>query len=490
MSKDAFGLDEIYQNCIKNKIKLPTVQRGFVWKPYQIEELWDSLLRGYPIGAIVLHPKKENGQEIFEVLDGQQRITAICLGMLSRYNDNTENKILKASISNIRIFIDLAKPEDDNDTRKYIFRVITSSHPWGYQRKDNRKTLEANNIRRAMNEYKIPQKYKGKNFYEIPLKYYYPFDAIEPYPWDLFINPDYTDLPSLKKALEEWRRNYWNGKNRVGEYLMKQAKRNDKSDKNKKIEFYTIEEIWDAIQNMRKIQKMPILYLDFSSILNSSTSHLSNTKQVSMDDIENLFIRLNTAGTPLSAEELNYSILKSHIDLDLQRKIESACKKLFKPARFIRIAYALFHSKKNQDKPKLSIKPGQFHTEMQTCKAEFKEFILDIIEKKIDNKKTTLEYIEHILTYSPNENPSGLPFIIVSRLSNGAPEIMFMLMYRIMINGDRFKLNSSVHRRMLGIITMFLWLGKGERLRDYSKLLDNIYPAMVKLKKQDYLQRI
>ena len=38
---------------------------------------------------------------------------------------------------------------------------------------------------------------------------------------------------------------------------------------------------------------------------------------------------------------------------------------------------------------------------------------------------------------------------------------------------------------MLGIITMFLWLGKGERLRDYSKLLDNIYPAMVKLKKQE-----
>ena len=34
-------------------IQLPTLQRGFVWQPHQMEALWDSILRGYPIGPKV-----------------------------------------------------------------------------------------------------------------------------------------------------------------------------------------------------------------------------------------------------------------------------------------------------------------------------------------------------------------------------------------------------------------------------------------------------
>ena len=62
-----------------------------------------------------------------------------------------------------------------------------------------------------------------------------------------------------------------------------------------------------------------------------------------------------------------------------------------------------------------------------------------------------------------------------------APEIMFMLLYRVYISKDRFVLESDLHRRMLGIVTMFTWLGKGETLRDYSKLLRNIFPALTRL---------
>ena len=47
-------------NDIKNwlsansDVQLPAVQRGFIWRPSQIEGLWDSLFRGYPIGALML----------------------------------------------------------------------------------------------------------------------------------------------------------------------------------------------------------------------------------------------------------------------------------------------------------------------------------------------------------------------------------------------------------------------------------------------------
>ena len=35
-------------------LSIPPIQRGFVWKPKQIQDLWDSLLRDMPIGSILL----------------------------------------------------------------------------------------------------------------------------------------------------------------------------------------------------------------------------------------------------------------------------------------------------------------------------------------------------------------------------------------------------------------------------------------------------
>jgi hypothetical protein len=33
---------------------LPSLQRGAVWRPNQIELLWDSVMRGFPIGSMVV----------------------------------------------------------------------------------------------------------------------------------------------------------------------------------------------------------------------------------------------------------------------------------------------------------------------------------------------------------------------------------------------------------------------------------------------------
>ena len=55
--KDTFSLQEIANwqlNTNESLVQLPSVQRGFVWKPKQIEDLWDSILRGYPIGSFML----------------------------------------------------------------------------------------------------------------------------------------------------------------------------------------------------------------------------------------------------------------------------------------------------------------------------------------------------------------------------------------------------------------------------------------------------
>src|SRR2546422_6491688 len=59
----------------------PEYQRGRVWTLAQKKRLVDSVLRGYPIPLIYLHhiSKQVAGhkREDFEVIDGQQRITAL-----------------------------------------------------------------------------------------------------------------------------------------------------------------------------------------------------------------------------------------------------------------------------------------------------------------------------------------------------------------------------------------------------------------------------
>lgn len=72
------------------RIGLPDLQRPFVWKDNKVRELFDSMLKGYPIGYIMLwespadyESKKsaigDNSKTYEEpkelVIDGQQRLT-------------------------------------------------------------------------------------------------------------------------------------------------------------------------------------------------------------------------------------------------------------------------------------------------------------------------------------------------------------------------------------------------------------------------------
>lgn len=63
-------------------LRNPEYQRGEAWSEIQKATFIDSLLRGYPIPAIFLHIIEDAGLEDapakkFEVVDGQQRLTAL-----------------------------------------------------------------------------------------------------------------------------------------------------------------------------------------------------------------------------------------------------------------------------------------------------------------------------------------------------------------------------------------------------------------------------
>ena len=95
------------------KIGLPDLQRPFVWKDNKVRDLFDSMLRGYPIGYVMLwespvdyEEKKSSigeNKKIYEepkelVIDGQQRLTALVAAM---YGVRVKDKSYKEHESKI-----------------------------------------------------------------------------------------------------------------------------------------------------------------------------------------------------------------------------------------------------------------------------------------------------------------------------------------------------------------------------------------------------
>lgn len=509
--KETFSLKEIASWPETREVILPNVQRGFVWKVSQIENLWDSLLRGYPVGAFVLTPNKlENGR--FEMLDGQQRATAICLG----FNKTTYKK------TKYRVFIDLEQPAS-TDNREYYFRVITPSHPWGYQKTDNTKTLTSDNKRHAMDFFRTHCGVTDP-FDIDSLDSVFPYDSILPIPFEFFINAALGKQDNLllhekifewltnSKILEDWTAEI--------EKIKEDLNQNKKSKKklpslttidDLKVRINTIYSRVVKVLDSDEGQRIPALYLniddidrrkdeDISKSIESRPKIENDDELEESDPIENLFIRLNDGGTPLRGEELNYSILKANIDKTLQELIESSCKGYIKPARFISIAFRLYqHQKKFDDREGLSlkIKPKQFQRAINSKqnKKAFLIFLLKILkEDKSYENETLLNYSKKILSFQSEKNTYALPHIIVSSISEKAPEIMFLLLYRLINKdqkqGDRFESETELHRKMLGVLTCLMWLGKSEKQRNYNKLLRNIWAAAESLETEFFWSSI
>lgn len=51
---------EVMQNISANKYVLPSIQREYVWSTNQIETLFDSLMRDYPIGTFLFWELTKN----------------------------------------------------------------------------------------------------------------------------------------------------------------------------------------------------------------------------------------------------------------------------------------------------------------------------------------------------------------------------------------------------------------------------------------------
>ncbi len=144
----------------KRNYVLPSIQREFVWRTDQIETLFDSLMRDYPIGTFLFwsvdegkikdfkfyefiseyseypeanrmhNPKAKIAglENVTAVLDGQQRITSFYLGLTGTYAYKRPRMRHKnpEAYPERKLYLNLLKPLDEAEVEmKYDFRFLT-----------------------------------------------------------------------------------------------------------------------------------------------------------------------------------------------------------------------------------------------------------------------------------------------------------------------------------------------------------------------------
>ena len=146
---------ELMQDISTNKYVLPSIQREYVWDTDQIETLFDSLMQDYPIGAFLFweidksrlldydfyeflrnyhektgtHNKKidlKGSDGVTAVLDGQQRLTSIYIGLKGSYAYRLKYKQKNNDNAYPTRYLYLNLLEDAKDeSNKYDFRFLT-----------------------------------------------------------------------------------------------------------------------------------------------------------------------------------------------------------------------------------------------------------------------------------------------------------------------------------------------------------------------------
>lgn len=151
-------IKECMDDISQNKFVMPAIQREFVWKPEQIEQLFDSLMQGFPINSFLFweinaensdkfqfykfiknyHEKdathniryeRETNNQLTAVLDGQQRLTSLYIGLNGSYAEKIPYKRKDSQdaypIKELYFNLLSGKGEDTSIDQKFDFRFMS-----------------------------------------------------------------------------------------------------------------------------------------------------------------------------------------------------------------------------------------------------------------------------------------------------------------------------------------------------------------------------
>jgi hypothetical protein len=417
----AYSLEEIskWQNEENSCIQLPSMQRGFVWRPHQIENLWDSILRGYPIGAILMSVDEEKRF----LLDGQQRCTSIALGFFDPFKNGNITQYFSLKDYLPSLWIDL-KPNIKNEN-KFLIRVLTKSHPWGYQiqreKNGTGKPLSMANRKKAYEYFKSKE---NTNYINLKPSCINPWDANFPVPLSYLLSIDVSTLDCFVNEL----------KTRLKKLKIKTINSGVKEVDFESITNDDLSAIFKGIIKAKKLL-LPEIEVDATLLKDDDDNQLSDASQD-----PTLFVRLNSAGTNISGEELIYSVYKAAFP-DVKDGVEKIGASFIAPSKVINLISRLAYCEIKQYKSlPANFTVNSFRKEIKN--SDFKNRLYEYI--KGDEAKNLIETAKLILNQNEIRfDEFSIPPILLKQFIVSSPDLFLVLLIFIKQN--------ELHKKTLGI---------------------------------------
>ena len=445
-------------NPENGRASIPALQRGLVWSPKQIELLWDSLMRGIPVGSFVLcrhiqaqaTSKTDDAQ--YHLLDGQQRANAIYLGFASFPPQSDSDSIL---------WIDLDPGSLHNTTRSYLIRVTTPAHPWGYGREDNATRLGVARIRSGLNDYQL---YPGQEGYVRPVpKHIQPVEANIPVPLSLVLSAYKDNVGEFRQAVKEAVATAAAGEMVLPWMNKAIVKLEDPA--------FSLDKIHRGVQNARAATIVALLAPD--ELIAESDQERGAGGSTDITNIEHLFQRLNQQGTRLDGEELSYSLIKAYWP-ELAVNVDSIARHRMPASRLVSLAVRVVLSE-NQGKlagalSVSSIRKIAHEAHNGQLKEKIREYIQGVGN---DGLEAGCRRIDQWLGVG---REWGLLPVLRTGIAHRHQDLYLLLL--ILARKHVHEASAELSRLIAGLTTLSAWFGAGREIELADCLLSNLQAGL------------
>lgn len=371
-----------------SRLLLPPIQRSVVWSNEQIINYWDSLLRGFPPGMMMVHHVVKTSDEAsrkgldaegrtrdvsendYQLFDGQQRVAAVLLGF-----GEGQHK------ANRKLWVDIGVPIKRGSGLKFQLRITTPGQPFGYRPDAPNQKIELSKRQEKWGEWK-----GGRE--------------------EAFTSVQGKDLIDAKCAIP------------LHEFIAARGKWLDaQADGN------TVDELISALD--KALHSKVILQLVPREIV------------MAPDEYIRFFERVGQGGSRLSDDELTYSIIKHQLP-EIRNRVEDVMQKVGRLSDEIDIVLAALRVARAstvRDGPEWSIigRPNPaFVSELRDGKqVSVRQRFLALFGLN-DSQEPESELLRRLLglrdalAYDNTKNPTGLPAILLARLPNGLVDVLLL----------------------------------------------------------------
>lgn len=466
---------------------LPSLQRGAVWKAGQVELLWDSILRGFPIGALVVCQKLEgqgtrsgrhgkgwaDAEVGYHLLDGQQRCNGIALGFADALAPLEDGSMPPATL-----WLDLAPNMPKDSTRQFMLRMLTTAHPWGYTAADQAGYLSVPAIREAVNG--------GKR---LPIIKSIPHQSSVPVPFSWLVHASLIQRHAGEAM--------WSAVLSRCAAVAPAGWATTAAEMIRKHLSGTVNRHLQRIEaGMRNAQALALVALQVPQTALDEPSHQEEVGEKQSENtrihhVEHLFHRLNSAGTELRGEELLFSLIKAYWPA-IERSFDhlrdkNGIKTMPMPQSRLALLGAragLLSLSKTASAPALTISKIRALASDPAASAERNALstYLGIFDDGRDpagsDLHLNLRQIDQWLLWDDSaENDLGIPAVLRSALAQDAPEVFLLLLrlaQKVRDDGTDSQQIAALRKPILGLVTVLHWFGL-----DLGVAVAALYPALL-----------